>query len=282
MTQLINVKPEDWTSIEKAISFCRELEKGNILLFLKTPFSLLQDEIDFLLSQRGGAAGSTDQMRNILSGYSAKVTEFLSHLLPSYAARWKRDWTDFRPFQKRLSDANREKLQVDAFASRPMHGTRILRFFTNIHPTEGMRWATSKSFAEMVQEFAGKALPFPKSCTYSLGQRLERKMKEFLASSGLKIALRSPYDQFMLRLQRFLKQNEEFQSNEQKAYWDFPPGACWAFFTDQVSHAALSSWYVLEQMFLIPNQAMLYPDLSPVSILERFSRGNMVNPAYTS
>lgn len=295
MTQLVNVKPEDFASKEKALFFCRELEKGNILFFLKAPFLFPQDEIDFLLQQRSksskeifydpesrSATGldESNQMRTVLSSYSSRATEALSQLLSPYAARWKRDWASFRPFQKRALETSGEPLNVDAFAARPMHGSRILRFFTNIHPTEGKRWITSKSFSELAEEFAGRALPFPKSCTYSLGQRLERKMKGLLASSGLKGALRSPYDQFMLRLQRFLKQNDEFQQNCLKAYWDFPPGSCWAFFTDQVSHAALSGWHALEQVFLVPNQALLYPDLSPVSILERLTKGNMVDPSY--
>lgn len=266
MTQLINVKPEDSASEEKSLFFCRELEKGNILFFRKTPFSMPSEGGELLQNSKTKDA---DRLKDILETYSAKVTDFLSQLLPSYAARWKREKPLFRmPSQQ---------LQVDAFAEHPVHGWRVLRFFTNIHPTEGRRWITSKSFAELAEEFAGKALPFPKSCTHSLGQRLERKMKDLLASAGFKGALRSPYDQFMLRLQRFLKQNGEFQTKGPKACWDFPPGSCWALFTDQVSHAALSGWHVLEQMFLIPNQAMLYPDQSPVSILERLTKGNMVN-----
>lgn len=273
MTQLINVMPEDLALKEKSLHFCRELEKGNILFFLKTPFSL--PEAEFFRSLKPKTKGDdADKMKASLESYSLKVAEFLSQLLPAYASRWKRDRTIFRPFQKNCSDA--ERLQVDAFGGRPVHGWRVLRFFTNIHPTEGKRWITSKSFAELAQELAGKALPFPKSCTYSLGQRLERKFKGFLASAGLKGALRSPYDHFMLRLQRFLKQNEEFQ-NCPKDSWDFPPGSCWAFFTDQISHAALSGWQALEQIFLIPNQALLYPDQSPVSILERLSGRNLVD-----
>lgn len=279
MTQLINVKPEDWALKEKALFFCRELEKGNILFFFKMPFSMPSEEVEFLRNQKTRDE-EPDRLRDILEDYSARATEFLSQLLPSYAARWKRGQTLFQTLPKRTRDA--EKLQVDAFAERPINGWRVLRFFTNIHPIEGKRWITSKSFAELAEEFAGKALPFPKSCTFSLGQRLERKMKELLASAGLKGAFRSPYDQFMLRLQRFLKQNEEFQASSPKACWDFPPGSCWALFTDQVSHAALSGWNALEQIFLIPNQAMLYPDQSPVGILERLTRGNMTDPVFNT
>ncbi len=80
MTQLINVKPEDSASKEKELFFCRELEKGNILFFLKTPFAIASEEIAFLQSQK---EKETDRLKEILETYSAKVTEFLSQVLPS-------------------------------------------------------------------------------------------------------------------------------------------------------------------------------------------------------
>jgi hypothetical protein len=116
---------------------------------------------------------------------------------------------------------------------------------------------------------------------YSLKDRLERKMKETLCKAGFKVPLRSPYDEFMLKMHNFLKENEEFQKNCPKDHWEFPPRSCWIVFTDQVSHAALSGQYALEQTFLIPENALLFPDRSPVSILERLSGRNMVNLEYS-
>lgn len=308
MTQLINVKPDDFGSKEKEFFFCSELEKGNILFFPKIPFPFPQEGIEFLLSQKQGSSkgrkniaykpqldcvtnhtASTpeeeEQMRAVLRNYSAQVEQFLSVLLSPYATRWKLDYASFRPFQEKGRKlrlrARNDLLHIDAFPTRPMHGTRIFRFFTNINPTEGRRWITSKPFGELAQEFAGR-VPLPKSCSHSLGHRLERKMKEFIASAGVKIALRSPYDRFMLRMHHFLKENEEFQKHCPKSHWEFPPGSCWAVFTDQVSHAALSGQYALEQTILIPNRAMLCPEMSPVSILERLTNGNMIDPSYAS
>jgi hypothetical protein len=49
-------------------------------------------------------------------------------------------------------------------------------------------------------------------------------------------------------------------------------------FTDQVSHAALAGQYALEQTFLIPQHALLCPEKSPASVLERLSGRNLVDP----
>ena len=82
----------------------------------------------------------------------------------------------------------------------------------------------------------------------------------------------------MLELHNFLKENREFQESCPKDHWDFPPRSCWAVFTDQVSHAALSGQYALEQTIIVPRQALLRPECAPVSILERLSERNMVLP----
>jgi hypothetical protein len=307
MTQLINGKPDALASEDKEFRFCRELEKGNILFFPKTPFPFPKEEIDFLLNQRQSgsksrkniaykpqidkvtnhAAATAEEMeclRMVLCSFSTKATQFLSQILSPYATRWKLDYASFRPFQEKGRNlrlrARNDLLHVDAFPTRPMHGSRILRFFINLNPTEGRRWMTSMPFADLAQKFAGSDLLFPKSNVYSLGQRLKRKMTGMLASAGLKITLRSPYDLFMLRMHNFLKENVDFQKNCPKFHWEFPPGSCWAVFTDQVSHAALSGQYALEQTFLVPNKALLYPDQSPVSILERLSNRNMIDPIY--
>jgi len=293
VTQLINIKSEHETTKEKGLFFCRELEKGNILFFLKAPFALQQSEIDFLSQQRAKCSAivyapqtgsfrhpatknpeTIDRIRAILAGYSDRATAFLSELLSPCSARWKLECARF--LLGKETTKGDTALQVDAL-SRPTHGSRILRFFTNLHATEGKRWVTSKSFSELLQA-AGDALPFPKSCTHSLGQRLTRKVKGLLASGGVKIALRSPYDQFMARLQRFLQKDQEFQQQGPKSYWDFPPGSCWAFFTDQISHTPLSTGQVLELVFTIPNEVLLFPDQSPISILERLTGRNMVDP----
>jgi len=308
MAQKVVVENQEWKKKENRFKYCKELEKGNILFFSDIPFSFPQKEIAFLLEQRqGNSKGrkniaykpqvdkitnhesgdpeTAKQLHEVLRNYSKRVTDFLSVLLAPYAKDWKHDYASFRPFQEKGRQlrmrARNDLLHVDSFPTRPMHGARILRFFTNINPTEGRRWITSEPFGALAEKYGGaKGVPFPPSMKYSLKDRLERKMKEMMRKAGLKVALRSPYDRFMLRMHNFLKENEEFQKNCPKDHWEFPPRSCWIVFTDMVSHAALSGQYALEQTFLVPPKALLYPEESPVSILERLSGKNMVDLEY--
>jgi hypothetical protein len=283
---------------------CQMLEGGNILFFPKTPFSFPQDEIDFLLTQKQGGSSArkniaykpqldkitnhdttdcvaAERLKLILRGYSKKVTDFLSVLLAPYSKEWVHDYASFRPFQEKGRKlrvrARNDLLHVDAFPTRPLHGARILRFFTNINPTEGRHWITSDGFDMLASQYA-ESVSIPKSVGYDLKSRLVRKMKQSLSRVGVKIPLRSPYDHFMLRFHNFLKENEAFQKNCPKDHWEFPPGSCWAVFTDQVSHAALSGQYALEQTFLIPQRVLILPEQSPVSVLERMSGRNLIDP----
>ena len=96
---------------------------------------------------------------------------------------------------------------------------------------------------------------------------------------GIPIVLRSPYDVFMLNMHNFLKENEDFQKSCHKDYWEFPPNSCWIVYTDQVSHAATAGQYALEQTIIIPRQALIHPENSPVGVLEKRTGQRMVNPA---
>lgn len=307
MAQKIIVENREWDISENRFKYCKELERGNILFFPDIPFPFPREEIEFLLQQRQGkSAGrkniaykpqldkitnhdasdieTAKMLHQILRRYSERVTAFLKQLLPSYADRWRHDYASFRPFQeqgrKLRLRARNDLLHVDAFPTRPLHGGRILRFFTNINPTENRRWLTSQPFSELAAEFGGNFVSFPKSVGYSVREKLGRKLKQFIHNRGFKFPLRSPYDHFMLRLHNFLKENESFQKNCPKDTWDFPPRSCWAVFTDQVSHAALSGQYALEQTFIVPPKALLFPEESPLAILERLSGRNMIDPAF--
>ncbi len=310
MAQKIIVQNGEWNEEKNRFRYAKELESGNILFFQAPPFPFSQEEIDFLLAQRQGGSGTrkniaykpdldkvtnhdakdeflVEKMRGVLGNYSKKVTAFLSELLSPYAKLWKLDYASFRPFQeegrKLRLRARNDLLHCDAFPTRPLHGARILRFFTNINPIESRKWITSKPFGDLAVEFAGTGgVPFPRSIGFTLKDRLERKIKVLLGKAGIKIPLRSPYDVFMLKMHHFLKENEEFQKNCPKDHWEFPPNSCWAVFTDLVSHAALSGQYALEQTFIIPQKALLFPELAPVSILERLSNRNLVNPVYST
>lgn len=298
MAKKIWMQEAEWTKEENRFIYCQALEEANILFFPEIPFLFPQEEIDFLLQQKQGVSKSrkniaykpkedritnhdvkdpksAEKMREILRNYSHRVTHFLSHILSPYAPQWKVDYASFRPFQEKgrslRTRARNDLLHVDAFPTRPLYGDRILRFFTNINPIESRRWLTSLPFEELAAKYAGEhGVPFPKRATGSWLEGFERKMKQWLH-----LPMRSPYDNFMLRMHNFLKENGDFQADCDKEHWDFPPRSCWVVFTDQVSHAALSGQYALEQTILVPREALLRPERAPVSVLEQLCGYNL-------
>jgi hypothetical protein len=305
MAQKIVVENKEWEKPANKYVYCEELEKGNILFFPSTPFDFPKEQINFLLQQRQGGSSArkniaykpqldritnhdtkdpvaAERLKEILKNYSKQVTDFLSILLSPYAEGWKHDYASFRPFQEKGRKlrlrARNDLLHVDAFPTRPLHGARILRFFTNINPTESRHWVTTDGFDELAKKYA-KKISIPPSVGTGLMDRLTRKMKQWLVGAGFKIPLRSPYDTFMLNMHNYLKENGDFQKNCQKEYWDFPPGSCWAVFTDQVSHAALAGQYALEQTFLIPQKVLICPEKSPLNVLERMAGRSLVDLA---
>ncbi len=298
MTKLINI--EDLTN--PGDKFCKELENGNILFFSKPPFDFPQKELDFLLAQKQSGAGNRKniaykpqsnkitnfvkdsdaqeaELLEIMRNYSVRVTTFLSYLLSPYATKWKLDYASFRPFQEKGRKlrirARNDLLHVDSFPSRPMHGGRILRFFTNINPTDKRHWMTTDGFADLAKQFGGNKVPFPKQKNPLVSQSMKAAK-----AMGIPFTLRSPYDLFMLNLHNFLKENEDFQKNCKKDYWEFPPNCCWAVFTDQVSHAATAGQYALEQTIIVPKNALIEPEKSPIGVLEKITGYSMVEPVF--
>jgi hypothetical protein len=304
MARKIPVTPGEWANERNRFRFAADLEAGDILFFPTIPFAFPQDEIDFLLTQKQGASANrkniaykpltnkisnhdasdpvnSAKMLEVLRNYSNRAIDFLSILLPSYSQEWNPDYASFRPFQEKGRKlrlrARNDLLHVDSFPTRPLHGSRILRFFTNINQEESRRWITSQPFEELAKQFAGSGgVPIPAPFKGGLKSRLEKKMKDMLLNVGIKLPVRSPYDVFMLNLHNFLKENEGFQKDCSKDHWEFPPNSCWAVFTDQVSHAAISGQYAIEQTMIVPRSALVYPDKSPVSVLEKMANGPMV------
>lgn len=159
-------------------------------------------------------------------------------------------------------------MHIDAFPTRPTHGDRILRLFTNIHPTRDRVWGTADTFQAIAEEYAVDAgLKDVTGLAYSL----RRGLMGLGRKVGLKVPDRSPYDDFMLRFHHFLKADEKFQASGQRHVATFPPGASWITFTDQVAHRALSGQYALEQTCIVPFGVMLEPEFAPVVVLERIA-----------
>jgi 3-deoxy-D-manno-octulosonic acid hydroxylase-like protein len=287
--------------VDAGLQYCRLLEEGHILLFPQTPFDLPENERAFLLTQQQVDAGyqkniayrpnedevtgfikhsdeDVEKLRRIMRAYSQRVTRFLARLLLPYASAWRLDYASFRPQEEKGRDllllARNDLLHVDAFPTRPTHGDRILRVFTNINPVEVRRWITSDTADVLIERFAGSpGLPLPKSLGKSTWQQMRRFIAKMACSVGLPVVPRSPYDEFMLRLHNYLKENGEFQSTCAKQELAFPPGSTWSVFTDLVSHAALSGQYALEQTFIIARKSLVLPEKAPVSILEKMVGG---------
>jgi hypothetical protein len=290
---------------ETAAAYCRALESGSILFLPQTPLALEASEREVLrrhdslaashkniaydlgadrmigVGQRAAAAG--DAMRRVMRAYAQQVTALLASLLVPYAGAWRVDYTSFRPREEEgrvLPQQERnDLLHVDAFPSRPTNGDRILRVFTNMHPTRARCWVTTDPFDVLIQRFVERpdsALALPRG--RSTWQSLRRGLRHYVPALGGPLLRRTPYDAFMLRFHDRLKADAEFQSTTPKYRWEFPPGSSWILFTDFVPHAALSGQFALEQTYMVPRGALLQPERAPISILERLCGISLSDP----
>ena len=273
---------------------CSQLETGNILFFTRTPFEIAQGDREFLLGQTQtssalhknvayrpaedritGLAKSenleAERLRVILKNYSQHATQFLGELLSPYAGKWKLDFASFRPLEERgrpaRLHARNDLPHFDSFPTRPTNGDRILRFFTNLNPSQNRVWTTSQTFEAIGPHFAKFiGVPRPRSTN-----PLARGVRALASTLCLPGAHRPPYDDFMHRCHNAMKEDANFRETCPKQRWEFPPGSSWIVFTDCVSHAVLEGQYALEQTFLISRQAMVEPERAPIAILERIA-----------
>ena len=271
--------------------YCRVLEEGNILLFRRTPFHLAGEEREFLLRRRQAEAGyhkniayrpATDRvtgvasqnaedegrLRELLCSYSERVVRFGEDLFPRYAADWRIDYASFRPQEesgRRLSrHARNDLLHVDSFPTRPTHGDRIFRVFTNINPEAPRVWRTGERFPELAERFAVSSGILDTVARPGLA----RALRSAALSLGLPVRVKPPYDEFMHRFHNFLKENDAYQESARAEKVSFPPDSSWMVFTDSVTHAVLSGQYALEQTFLIARRSLMFPEEAPIAVLE--------------
>jgi hypothetical protein len=276
--------------------YCEQLEQGNILFFAKTPFEFSDDDRKFLLRQRQSGASyhknvayrpkqdrltgfvssnreEQEDLRAVMRTYSERATQLVARLLPRYAADWKLDFASFRPQEEQGRQirlrARNDLLHVDSFPTRPTHGARILRIFTNINPTQPRVWLTTETFDGLAERFLGPSGAAELRAGLGTGG-LRGGLVRAARALHLPVADPSPYDRFMLRFHHFLKENGEFQQTCPKARWEFPPNSTWMVFTDMVAHAVLSGQFALEQTFIVARGALVLPEKAPVSVLESF------------
>jgi hypothetical protein len=281
----------------REMEHCRALEQGRILLFAREPFELPEAERAFLLAQRQtragyhkniayrpaqdrvtgfarGAEADAERLREILRLYSQRATEFAARLLPRYARSWRLDLASFRSEEEEgraLPPRSRNDLiHVDAFPTRPTRGDRILRLFTNVNPVAPRVWLSGGTFEEIAPRYAPPAL-----VARARRGGLEDALRRMARAAGLNVAVRSPYDRFMLSFHHFLKESAAFQEGAVKSRVEFPAGATWMVFTDMVSHAVLKGRFALEQTFLVARGSLVLPDKAPIAILERIAQAPM-------
>lgn len=289
---------------DQAHLWCQQLEAGSILLFPQTPVTLAEEDLHFLLCLKqsnhalhknlaykvaqdriaGAHLQSTapeagEHLRRILRAYSQQVTEFLTKFLLPYQARWQVDYASFRPLEEQgralpLRKRN-DRLHIDAFPTRPTHGARILRFFSNIHPAQSREWIIGEPFRALLPQFSPATLALPRAENSAL--RLGRITCCHAGLGRVIPALqRSSYDRFMLRFHDFLKENAAYQAQAKREALSFPPGSSWLVYTDTVPHAVLSGQFALEQTLLVAPEAMISPDHAPLTVLESLTGQRLV------
>ncbi len=281
---------------------CEQLERGHILTLADAPFLPTEPERAFLREQQQSSRKShkniaykpfqqrmtgadiaseenAARLRTILAAYSQGAVACLSGLFPHYARVWRVDYASFRPVEEEgraLPIRHRnDLLHLDAFPTRPTHGGRILRAFTNLHPTRDRVWATTDSFEDLATRYAVEA--GLKNVT-GFSALARHSFARVARLAGMRVPDRSPYDQFMLRFHHYLKSNTELQERGRREKVAFPPGTTWISFTDQVAHAVVSGQYALEQTCIVPYRAMLLPELAPVAVLERLAGRTLAAP----
>ena len=268
-----------------------QLESGQVLWFEGLSFALTEAERALLAPTvsdgrsknvavdpaSGRVSGSAlegadlELLRQMVLRFSASSRVFLERMLPRYATALETRLASYRPVavvgresSPRKDDA---RLHVDAFASRPNQGRRILRVFSNINPDGQPRtWLVGEAFEGYARRFA---------------PRVRRQLPlEGTALRALRItkSQRTAYDHLMLGLHDRGKLDDDYQREAWRERFDFPAGSTWVCFTDQVLHAALGGQYMLEQTFMLPVSAMLHVERSPLRVLERLA-GRALVPA---
>ena len=256
------------------------LERGDVVLFPHLPFALSPAEaklLDPAVVKEGtktvkydpdtgrvwGYAEGIDAaaMKSMMERYADHTRRLLGALTP-YGSALKIGNTSFRPVEAQGRQQSKRHddtlLHVDAFPSRPSHGQRIMRVFTNVHPGGKPRvWRVSEPFETVAERFLPKiAAPFPGSA-------------QLMKLVGITKSRRSPADHYMLQLHDRMKLDDGYQSTVPHQTVEFTPGQTWMVFTDQVSHAAMSGQHALEQTFTLEIDGMADPERAPVRVLER-------------
>ena len=264
-----------------AATAAETLERGGLLLLSSLPFDIPATDgplfsKDILASSKnasfdpatGRIGGTTlqgadlDRLRGLMQRFSEFAAALVDALFPDYRGRLEPARASFRPAEiaGRATSWRKDdtRLHIDSFPASPTAGRRILRVFRNVNPSGRPRsWRIGEDFEAVASRFAGAlSTPVP-------GTSLLLKILHLTKSR------RTDYDALMLALHDRMKEDAGYQKSVSQTAIDFPSGATWVAFTDQVSHAAMAGQFQLEQTFLLPVAAMRDESRSPLRILER-------------
>jgi hypothetical protein len=260
----------------------RELETGNVLFLPRLKFTLTDEERRFLspawsdgkaknvsydptavaIRHTSAAGADRQQLAAMMARFAQQARELVSSVCPGYASHLRWGLGSFRPVEARGRASSRTKddtrLHVDAFASRPNQGQRILRVFCNINLRGEPRvWELGEPFDAVAQRFRGHVAPqWPGSAWLLERMRVTR-------------GRRSAYDHIMLNLHDKAKLDDAYQQSAPRTRVEFPAQSTWIVFTDRVMHAALAGQFLLEQTFYLPVAAMQDESCAPLRILEQ-------------
>lgn len=258
------------------------LERGAVLLFPDLGFALNDEEqalLDPAWVDRGRKNVSLTPLDGHLNGISdpgarriaSQLLEryyrfslnLLEQLFVAYRGNLHHPTTSLRlhaiaNWSERSSwRKDDRRLHIDAFPSRPIHGDRILRVFSNINPDgQPRRWRLGSDFESLCRRYLSDQKGANPLHTWLLAQLKITKRR------------RSDYDHLMLRLHDRMKADERLQEEPANTV-DFPAGSTWICFSDQAAHAVSAGQFMLEQTVLLPVTAMQDPQRSPLAVLER-------------
>jgi hypothetical protein len=262
-------------------AFAVRLETEGIVLLPGQPFALRREEVDLVSPRwsdgraknisfapggevRGAAADEVTQqsLANLMSRYRDWASGLVAEKAPRYQGWLEPGRTSLRTRDVAEGAASRRKddrrLHVDAFASQPTGGKRILRVFTNVNPLgEERLWRVGEAFEAHAARWA---------------HRLRRPWLGeawVLRRLGVTRATRTAYDTMMLGLHDAAKLDDAYQLDAPWRNVVLPAGASWIAYTDSTVHAAVRGRFMLEQTFYLPLEAMAAPETSPARILER-------------
>lgn len=285
MNELTTLEISRWNQphdAAAALRATRELEAGNILFLPRLNFALNGAEQRFLsplwsdgksknvsydppaATIRHTSAQNRDrvQLAAMMARYAQSARDLVSTLCPGYTQHVRWGLTSFRPVETRGRGGSPRKddtrLHIDAFASRPNQGLRILRVFCNVNPHGAPRvWELGEPFETVARRFRARV------------PRQWRGSAWLLEQLGITKGRRTAYDHVMLNLHDEAKLDNDYQQTSPKTRIEFPAQSTWLVFTDRVMHAALAGQFVLEQTFYLPVAAMHDERYAPLRILEQ-------------